>query len=123
MAKSKRSLFRFEKRGERLATRTEFAGRLGLSLVAACVLIGASLALGMTGYIWTEGMDVVDAFANAAMILSGMGPLQPLTTDAGKIFAGLYAIFSGLALVLVSGIILAPVAHRVLHSLHVPDEA
>jgi len=64
----------------------------------------------------------VDAFANAAMILSGMGPLEPLKSTAGKMFAGLYALYSGLVLVLASGVVLAPIVHRMLHRFHLQDE-
>jgi hypothetical protein len=67
-------------------------------------------------------MGWVDAFANAAMILSGMGPLSPPQTTGGKLFAGLYALYSGLALIVATGIILAPVVHRLLHRFHVESE-
>jgi hypothetical protein len=75
----------------------------------------------MAGDLGFEGMGLVDAFANAAMILSGMGPLTPLQTDGGKIFAGLYAIASGLLIFGVAGLVLAPVFHRLLHRFHVDD--
>ncbi len=76
----------------------------------------------MLGYHWLEGMPWIDAFANAAMILSGMGPLDPLRTDGGKLFAGLYAIYSGLAVILIAGVVFAPVVHRFLHRFHLePD--
>lgn len=122
MAKKPSALFRFERHREPLAARRVFIGRLLRSIAIAGAIVAVSLMGGMTGYVATEGMGLVDAFANAAMILSGMGPLSPLTSDAGKLFAGIFALYSGLVLVMVSGIILAPVAHRVLHSLHVPDE-
>jgi hypothetical protein len=72
----------------------------------------------MAGYRYLEGMAWIDAFANASMILSGMGPLGPLQTWGGKLFAGLYALYSGLALILATGIVLAPVVHRLLHRFH-----
>ncbi len=74
----------------------------------AAVLIGASLAAGMLGYAHFEGMSWLDAFLNASMILSGMGPADQLKSDAGKLFAGCYALYSGLVIVLASGIVLAP---------------
>ena len=86
---------------------------LGLSVVTV------ALGLGMLGYHYFENMPWIDAFANAAMILSGMGPFGPLQTDSGKLFAGLYALFSGLAFITTAGIILAPVAHRLMHKFHV----
>jgi hypothetical protein len=80
------------------------------------------LAIGMAGYALTEGMSLIDAFVNAAMILSGMGPVSELKSAGGKLFAGLYALFSGLFIVVATGFLLAPVLHRVLHALHVDDE-
>ena len=77
------------------------------------------LAIGMAGYMLTEGMSATDAYVNAAMILSGMGPVTEMKTTAGKIFAGSYAIFSGLVLVIGAGFVLGPVFHRVLHRFHV----
>jgi hypothetical protein len=78
--------------------------------------------MGMWGYHHFEGMLWVDAFANAAMILSGMGPLSPLATNAGKIFSGFYALFSGLLFILILGIIFAPFVHRFLHKFHLDIE-
>jgi hypothetical protein len=89
---------------------------------AACLLIGLSLVVGVIGYHYFEGMNWIDAFANASMILSGMGPFGPLTTSGGKIFAGLYALYSGLVVILATGVILAPLFHRVLHRFHVEGE-
>ena len=82
------------------------------------MLIGISLLGGMAGYRYFEGMAWIDAFANASMILSGMGPLTPLQTWGGKLFAGCYALYSGLALIVVTGLILAPIVHHVLHKFH-----
>jgi hypothetical protein len=81
--------------------------------------LAVGLVIGMAGYAYFEGMSVSDAYVNAAMILSGMGPLGELKTTAGKIFAGSYAIFSGLIIVIASGFVLAPIFHRVLHHFHV----
>lgn len=72
----------------------------------------------MAGYHVFEGMGWVDAFTNAAMILSGMGPANPLQTTAGKIFAGVYALFSGLAFISAAGVVFAPIFHRFLHKFH-----
>jgi hypothetical protein len=84
---------------------------IGLWLALAVV----GLAIGMAGYAEFEGMSLADAYVNAAMILSGMGPLGELKTTAGKLFAGSYAIFSGLVIVIATGFVLAPIFHRVLH--------
>jgi hypothetical protein len=80
-----------------------------------------SLGIGVTGYHGFEKMSWLDSFLNAAMILSGMGPVGTLQTDAGKFFAGCYALYSGLALVTSIGIIFAPIIHRFLHKFHLED--
>ena len=105
-----------------LLPRTEYYRRLVYHAALGTAIIFVSLGIGMTGYHVLEKMPWVDAFVNAAMILSGMGPVGNLNTDAGKIFAGCYALFSGLALVAVLGIIFAPVVHRFLHKFHLEDE-
>lgn len=116
------SFIRFEHRAQRMAPRRLFLSRLGRNLGAALVIIGASLLLGMAGFVLFEGKSWVSAFDNAAMILSGMGPFDEAATDAGRIFEGTFAIYSGLMVILVSTLILVPVFHRVLHSFHVEDE-
>jgi hypothetical protein len=88
-----------------------------IGLWFAMTIIG--LVIGIAGYAKFEGMPLVDAYVNAAMILSGMGPIGELKTTAGKIFAGTYAIFSGLVIVIATGFLLAPIFHRVLHRFHV----
>jgi len=86
------------------------------------LLVAVSLAGGMVGYHHFEDMPWIDAFANASMILSGMGPLGPLQTWDGKAFAGLYALYSGLVVILAMGIIIAPLVHRMLHSFHLESD-
>jgi len=112
-------LTRFERRRQKLATPAKFAHRLLFAVAIWLALIAVGLVIGMAGYAGLEGMSAVDAFVNAAMILSGMGPVEPLHTSAGKIFAGSYAIFSGLLIVIATGFVLAPILHRVLHAFHV----
>lgn len=103
-------------------SRRRFAWRVITSTSLACGLIVASLILGMLGYHYIEGMAWDDSFANAAMILSGMGPLGGLRTVHGKIFAGLYALYSGLVLVAATSIVVIPIVHRLLHRFHAdPD--
>jgi hypothetical protein len=113
------SLTRLEHRGQRVISRHKFAYRmlLAVGLWGAMTLVG--LTIGMIGYRYFEGMSVADSYVNAAMILSGMGPVGELKTLGGKIFAGTYAIFSGLIIVIATGFVLAPVFHRVLHRFHV----
>lgn len=112
----------FEHRSTPLLPRPQFVHRLARSLLFAAVIIVVSLLFGMAGYHWFEHMPWIDAFANAAMILSGMGPLSELRTVGGKIFAGMYALYSGLALIGVAGVIFTPVLHRFLHRFHLDEE-
>lgn len=115
-------LLRFEHYRQPLATRRVFLRRLATNLAAALVLIGVSLVAGMVGYHVLEGQGWLDAYGRAAMILSGMGPYSEPLTPAGRFFAGTYALYSGLLVVATTGIMLAPVFHRVLHRLHAADE-
>jgi hypothetical protein len=119
---SKHHLFHYESKHQPLLSRAAFARRLARSFGAASLLIGVSLLAGMAGYHWLEGMVWIDAFASASMILSGMGPLAPLQTWGGKLFAGLYALYSGLVLIVAASIVFAPVVHRLLHSFHVETD-
>ena len=114
--------FRFESRAQPLAPRSSFAMRLFHNALWSLGVIVIWLIIGMAGYSGFEGMGVIDAFVNAAMILSGMGPMQPLNTDGGKIFAGLYAIISGIVIFGIAGIALAPLFHRMLHRFHLQDD-
>lgn len=95
--------------------------------MAACFgisqgLAAVALSIGMVGYHQIAGLPWIDSFQNAAMILAGMGPVAQMTTTAAKLFAGLYAIFCGLSLITIMGIVLAPILHRVMHRLHLADE-
>lgn len=109
----------FEKRKEPLVSTPIFIFRMIRHILFGLFIIAAALFMGMAGYHFYEHMSWVDAFANAAMILSGMGPLVNLTTTAGKLFAGFYALFSGLLFILILGIIYGPIVHRFLHKFHV----
>jgi hypothetical protein len=82
------------------------------------VSLGAALGIGMSGYHYFEELSWIDSFANASRVLSGMGPLSQLQTDSGKVFAGAYALFSGLTCITVVGEVLAPIVHRVFHRCH-----
>ena len=113
----------FEPRQAKLLPRREFIRRLGWSLAAGSLLIAFSLIVGILGYHFIGGLAWLDAFLNAAMILSGMGPTSPITNSAGKLFAGCYAIYCGIALIGTTGVIFAPVVHRALHKFHLEDSA
>lgn len=114
-------MFRFEHKRQKLASPAVFFGRIVRSLFVGLIFIGASLVAGMAGYMVFAGLSPIDAFLNASMILGGMGPVAPLDNDAAKIFAGLYALYSGLLLIAVTGLVLAPVLHRVLHAIHADE--
>ncbi len=111
----------FEQRNQRLLPQREFIRRLGWSIAVGAALIFFSLSLGIGGYHYVCGLAWIDAFLNAAMILSGMGPMTPIPTAAGKVFAGCYAIYCGVALIGTTGIIFAPVIHRAMHKFHLED--
>jgi hypothetical protein len=85
---------------------------------AAVALLLLSLAIGMAGYEYFEQLAWRDAFLNAAMLMGGMGPVDLPRTDAGKLFAGLYALYAGLVFLVASGLVFAPVVHRLLHRFH-----
>jgi len=108
----------FEHRSSPLLPRQAFYRRVINCFLLSQAVVAVALGIGMAGYHFFENMGWVDAFENAAMILSGMGPVSILHTEAGKIFAGCYALFSGLLLITVTGIVLAPVIHRGLHKFH-----
>lgn len=116
------SFIRYEHKGEPIVSREAFLRRLGRNAVVALSIIGVSLVAGIIGYRTLEGMDWIDAFLESAMLLGGMGPIHAPATVAGKLFAGVYALYSGILVIGTAGIILAPIFHRVLHSLHVEDD-
>jgi len=108
----------YEHRTSPLLPRKVFYRRLAKHFLISQVVVAVALGLGMAVYHYAEHLEWLDAFANAAMILSGMGPLAQLSTPAGKFLGGCYALFSGLVFITVSGIILAPITHRFLHKFH-----
>jgi hypothetical protein len=97
--------------------------RLARSGAIAAGLIAISLLIGVLGYHHFEGIGWMDAFLNAAMLLGGMGPVDRPTTSGGKLFAGLYALYCGLAVLVVAGVMLAPIAHRILHRFHMESRS
>jgi hypothetical protein len=95
-----------------------FIGRVLRHLLVALALVVVSLAVGMAGYEHFEGLPWRDAFLNTAMIAGGMGPVDAPRTNPGKVFAGLYALYSGLVFIFTAGLLLAPFVHRVMHKFH-----
>jgi hypothetical protein len=112
----------YEHRKEKPLTRRQFAWRVLGHFTLASSCIAFALGIGIVGYHWCAGLPWVDSFLNAAMILSGMGPADELTTTPAKLFAAFYALFSGLLFIAVLGVVLAPFAHRLMHHLHFEDE-
>lgn len=108
----------FEQRHEPLLPLRDYYRRLLQHALIGLGLLTAGLFVGRCGYHFLEGLSWLDAFANAAMIRAGMGPLDPIKTAAGRLFAGIYAIFSGVAFLTTVGVLLAPVVHRFLHKFH-----
>ena len=99
-------------------TRAKFLWRLLNHSAMALALLAASLAIGMLGYVLFEHLSWLDAFLNSAMLLGGMGPVNPPQTAAGKLFAGLYALYAGLVFIVTAALLFTPILHRVLHRLH-----
>ncbi len=118
----RRRLFRYEKRGQRPLPRHHFVGRLIAHFLVALLVVVASLGMGMAGYHHYEHLGWTDAFLNSSMLLGGMGPVNNPQSEAGKVFAGLYALYSGMIFLIAFSIILAPVFHRVLHRFHWEEE-
>ena len=104
------------------AMQGRFRAHLRANVGYAAVVLGGTLAAGMIGYHSLADLDWVDAFLNAAMLLSGMGPVAELRTDGAKIFAGLYAIWSGIVILATVGLMLAPVVGHALHRFHLETD-
>ena len=114
-------MFHYENRHEKLASPEVFRRRLAKSGLFGFVMVVGSLFVGMAGYSCFEHLAFVDAFENAAMILSGMGPVDTPRSAAGKVFAGCYALYSGFAVLAIAAITFAPVIHRVMHRFHIAE--
>jgi hypothetical protein len=112
----------FEHRSQPLIPLSLFIERLLRSTAAAMLVVVAALSVGMFGYHFIEDLSWVDSFLNASMILGGMGPVNELHSTAGKIFAGGYALFSGIIFILVIGMLFAPIFHRFLHRFHLEEQ-
>lgn len=108
----------FEHRHDPLLARSAFLLRLARSASLAGTVVATALALGMLGYHFIVGLPWIDSFLNAAMILSGMGPVDAIRTSPGKIFAGSYALLSGLVVLTTAAMLLGPIVHRMLHRFH-----
>ncbi len=112
----------FENRQQALLPRHKFYRRLARSTALGLTLVLVSLFAGALGYWYFEDLPWLDAYLNAAMLLSGEGPLAPLKSAGGKVFAGIYAIYCGIALITSTAVIFSPVVHRVFHKFHLADD-
>ena len=108
----------YEGRSQKPLPRSQFITRLTQHIAGAGVLLLVSLAVGMAGYMVFENLCAVDAFLNASMLLGGMGPVMTPTHFAGKVFAGVYALYAGLVFIVSAALVITPLAHRVLHKFH-----
>jgi len=110
---------RLERRHEPLASTPVFLKRMARFLALSAGIILVSLGIGVLGYHYLENLSWIDSLLNASMILGGMGPVAPLNTIAGKLFASFYALFSGMVFLVAVGVLIAPVFHRFLHHFHI----
>ena len=120
--KSKTSWLSYEHRNDQLAPRSVFIKRVIAALAVALGLILTALVIGIAGYHFIAGFNWIDSLLEASMILGGMGPIKELPTDTAKVFASIYALFSGIVFIGVMGIILSPVVHRIMHKFHVDEK-
>ena len=111
----------YEHRSEPILPGIAFLYRMVRHGVAALALVMVSLGIGILGYHVTERLSWIDSLLNASMILGGMGPVNPLETVGGKLFASAYALFSGIVFIGTATILVAPLAHRLIHRLHLEE--
>ena len=112
----------FEHKKKPLISRAAFMARIALYAAIAFGIVCGSLAMGMIGYRLLEGFSWIDSLLNASMILGGMGPVNQLQTNGGKLFASLYALYSGIVFLVTTGFVLAPLLHRFLHRFHLESD-
>lgn len=112
----------FEHRSQPLLPFDKFIKRIIRYTFFSFILIGVSLGIGVTGYHYINDLSWIDALLNASMILTGMGPVDPMKSDAAKLFASVYSIFSGVVFLSTVAVFLSPIAHRFLHKMHVDEE-
>jgi hypothetical protein len=113
--------FFYENKREKLIPWPRFMRRMALSALLAAGVVAAALLAGILGYHGIAGLGWVDSLLNASMILTGMGPVDPMKTDGAKLFASAYALFSGVVFLSAMGVVFAPIFHRFLHKFHLDD--
>lgn len=112
----------FEHRAQPLLPRHQYLRRQVLHAGISGLVVGAALGVGVLGYHVFAGLSWLDALLNASMILGGMGPVDPVRSEGGKVFASAYALFSGIVFLVAAGLIFAPALHRFLHHFHLDAE-
>ncbi len=112
---------KLEKRKERLLTVNEYVNRQLKYALISSILVVASLLIGIIGYHYFGEIPWIDSLLNASMILTGMGPVDEMKTDAAKLFASFYSLYSGVAFLGISAVLIAPLAHRILHLFHAEE--
>ena len=112
----------YENRKQKLLSHRKFFRRMARNVLIGLSLISLGLLIGMLGYHFIEGMNWIDSYLNSSMILSGMGEADELKTDAGKLFAGTYALFSGIMFLVTIAVIFAPLIHRFFHKFHIAED-
>jgi len=112
----------YEPRNRPLLSRAKFARRVARHGLVALAAIAIALGIGVIGYHSLADLGWIDSLLNASMILGGMGPVDLLRSSSAKIFASCYALFSGLAFIGIASLMVAPFAHRLLHSFHVQEK-
>jgi hypothetical protein len=112
----------YERKHQSPVSRAQFTRRLAWHGGGAIVLLLFSLGGGMLGYMTLEHLSPLDAFLNAAMLLGGMGPVDPPKSPGGKFFAGCYALYAGLVFIVTAALVFTPILHRVLHRFHWDDK-
>ena len=111
----------YEKKHHKLASKQTYYKRLVKSFIIAVCFLAISLVIGIIGYHYLGELGWLDSMHNASMILGGMGPVDPIKTNSGKIFASIYAIYSGVSFLTAFSILIAPAFHRLLHKFHISD--
>ncbi|HZZ20532.1 MAG TPA: hypothetical protein VFE25_14240 [Opitutaceae bacterium] len=110
------------KKKRKLQPLPSFARRLGISAAIMFGIVSLALLTGIVGYHRIAHLSWIDSFLNASMILTGMGPVDPMRDDAAKLFASAYALFSGVVFLSAVGVLLSPILHRILRAFHIEDD-
>lgn len=114
--------FTYEVKSQQPVSRPHFVKRVVSHAMIAVALISFSIGIGMAGYCGLENLSPIDGFLNTAMLLGGMGPVNPPVTPAGKLFAGFFALYAGLVFIVTAALLFTPLLHRLMHRFHWDDK-